>query len=155
MFEREAEASSNLLRLGDLVIASALILFTLPLMVFVGLAIKLDSVGPIFCQQARMGSNGRLFNALKFRTTEYDPEQPSRPAWDSGVRETRVGQLLRHTRIDDVPQLANVLRGELSLVPEGARNFRKLARWGVWVAIAAAAGALFQGGGSVLQLLAE
>ena len=104
--------------LRDILIAAALIAITLPLVAFVALAIKLDSAGPVFSRNPRLGRDGRYFFALKFRTTVHDPGQASWPVWywDRAARETRVGQLLRYTRIDDVPQLINVLRGEMKLL---------------------------------------
>ena len=103
--------------LGDILIAAALIAITLPLVAFVALAIKLDSAGP-FSRNPRLGHDGRYFFALKFRTTVYDLGQASWPVWywDRAARETSVGQLLRYTRIDHVPQLINVLRGEMKLL---------------------------------------
>jgi predicted metal-binding membrane protein len=102
-----------LLRVGDVLIALALIVFTLPLMVLVALAIKLDSDGPVFAWQARLGHNGRRFFAVKFRTTEHDPE---RAIWDRGTRETAVGRFLHQTRIDDLPTVLNVLAGDIPII---------------------------------------
>ena len=99
-------------RIGDLVIACALIAFTLPLMAIVALAIKLDSPGPVFSRRERLGLGGRQIRALKFRTTVHDPQRTLR----QDARLTRVGWYLRCARIDDLPQLVNVVRGEMSLV---------------------------------------
>ena len=112
----------RLARAGDLVIASTLAVLTFPLVVFVCLAIKLDSAGPAFQRQLRLARNGRRFFVLKFRTTVYDPEQASRLIWDRDGPETSVGQFLRYTRIEDLPQLINVLRGEMSIIDRDARS---------------------------------
>jgi polysaccharide biosynthesis protein PslA len=99
-------------RIGDLVIACTLIAFALPLMTIVALAIKLDSPGPVFARRRRLGLGGRRISALNFRTTEHNPQRTPR----QGARLTRVGWFLRYTRIEGLPQLVNVLRGEMSLV---------------------------------------
>jgi lipopolysaccharide/colanic/teichoic acid biosynthesis glycosyltransferase len=102
-------------RIGDLVLACALIALTLPLMAIVALAIKLDSPGPVFSRLDRRGLGGRQIKALKFRTTVHDPQFSRCP----GARLTRVGWFIHYTRINDLPQLVNVLRGEMSLVGTG------------------------------------
>jgi len=102
-------------RAVDVLIASALLLLTFPLLALVALAIKLDSPGPVFCQQPRVGLDGRRFLMLKFRATERKPEPHSRSVGDWSTRETKVGQFLRYTRMEDLPPLVNVLRGEMSL----------------------------------------
>jgi len=156
MFEHKIEGPSPLLRIVDPVIASALIVFTFPLMVCVCLAIKLDSAGPVFCRHPRRAPDGRLFLMLKFRTAVHDPERPSRPIWDPGARETRLGRFLRYSRIEDLPQLINVLRGEMTLIGQGieARNLRELAKLALWAAAAAIFGMLVKEG-RFLELLAE
>lgn len=114
-----ARSNDRLARAVDLLIASALLGFTFPLLALVALAIKLDSAGPVFCHQPRVGLDGRRFLMLKFRATEGDPDSQSRPIGDWGTRETSVGQFLRYTRIEDLPQLVNVLRGEMTLTGHG------------------------------------
>ena len=99
-------------RLADLVIASALLLITLPLMILVALAIKWEDPGPIFERQTCI-VRGRRFQLLKFRTTASDAEH-TRPVW--ARKTTQIGELLRYTRIESLPQLFNVLRGEMSLL---------------------------------------
>lgn len=105
-------------------IASALGVFAGPLIAFIGLAIKLDSSGPMFCRELRIGRNGQRFFIFRFRTTIDDPEQVSNGLrWDWHARETRVGEFLRYTRTEDLPQLINVLRGEMTLIgAEGRPN---------------------------------
>ena len=104
-------------RLADLVIAGALLVLTLPLMLFVALAIRWEGPGPIFERQTCIGRGGRRFQMLKFRTMVPDPEH-TMPAW--ARKTTQIGEFLRHTRIERLPQLLNVLRGEMSLLdPDG------------------------------------
>jgi lipopolysaccharide/colanic/teichoic acid biosynthesis glycosyltransferase len=100
-------------RLGDLVIACLLLAITSPLMLIVTLAIKLEGVGPVLERQTCIGRSGRRFQMLKFRTTVHDPEH-TKPMWARNA--TQVGQFLRLTRIDALPQLVNVLRGEMSVI---------------------------------------
>jgi len=96
-----------------------LIAFTFPLMAIVGIAIKCDSPGPVFERERRVGSGGRRFDALKFRTTLHAVEDPGL-TWRRAPEMTRVGRYLRYTGIDDLPQLFNVLRGEMSIIDSGA-----------------------------------
>jgi lipopolysaccharide/colanic/teichoic acid biosynthesis glycosyltransferase len=109
-------------RVGDVVIACAILAITLPLMVIVALAIKCESSGPVLERQPCIRSGGRRFRMLKFRTSVHDPEQ-STPVW--AQRMTRVGRLLRYTRIEVLPQLVNVLRGEMGIIDgdEGSPSF--------------------------------
>jgi lipopolysaccharide/colanic/teichoic acid biosynthesis glycosyltransferase len=117
---RTSAFKDRLTRVADLLAAAALIALTLPLFIFVCLAIKLDSPGPVSCRQVRLGPDGRRFYMLKFRTIAPDPQRASRPIWGRGARETRIGPFLSYTRIEDLPQLINVLRGELRLVGIGS-----------------------------------
>jgi exopolysaccharide biosynthesis polyprenyl glycosylphosphotransferase len=114
-------------RTFDLAIASAiLLLFAIP-MLLIAIAIKLDSRGPILFTQSRVGRGGRTFRLFKFRTMYRDAEarteelmaQSRDPNWldlERDPRITRVGGLLRRTSLDELPQLLNVLGGEMSLV---------------------------------------
>jgi lipopolysaccharide/colanic/teichoic acid biosynthesis glycosyltransferase len=104
-------------RLGDVLIACALLCFTLPLLLLTAVAIKCGSPGPIFERQERVGAAGRRFKLLTFRTAVHDPERVG-PIWAREV--TRIGHFLRYTRIDALPQLINVLRGDISLIETGA-----------------------------------
>jgi len=129
-------------RFGDVLIAVAMIVFTLPLMAFVAIAIKFDSKGPVLSWQPRLGRDGRRFFAVKFRTTEHDPGRNSRAMWDRGARETRIGSFLHYTRFDDLPTLLNVLAGDLQIIGSEraeAPDLRRLAKWAAWVAAAAVA----------------
>jgi exopolysaccharide biosynthesis polyprenyl glycosylphosphotransferase len=91
---------------------------TLILTPFIALILFLDSPGPIFFRQTRSGRNGTQFQIIKFRTMRTDAETHSGAVWatEHDPRITRVGRLLRTTRIDELPQLWNILRGEMSLV---------------------------------------
>jgi exopolysaccharide biosynthesis polyprenyl glycosylphosphotransferase len=111
-------AENAMRRVVDLTIACALIIFTLPFMAIVALAIKSDSFGPIFYRQERVGLNGRRFMLLKFRSMVDDAEPDGRPVWaaERDIRITRVGRFIRCTRIDELPQLFNVLCGNMSVV---------------------------------------
>lgn len=101
-----------------------LIVFS-PLLLLTAIAIKLDSKGPVFFKQERMGLDNREFTVIKFRTMVKDAEALTGPKWadKNDPRVTRVGNILRKTRIDELPQLFNVLKGEMSLV--GPRPIRK------------------------------
>lgn len=94
------------------------LVLSLPLIPFVVLAIKLDSKGPIFYSQARVGKGGRVFNVVKFRTMRQDAEASSGPQWagDNDPRVTRVGRFLRSSRLDEIPQLWCVLKGDMAFV---------------------------------------
>jgi lipopolysaccharide/colanic/teichoic acid biosynthesis glycosyltransferase len=105
-------------RLGEVVVGAALIVFALPLMVLVALAIKCESRGPIISRQQRLGAGGRPFIAFKFRGTLQRGELRPGAVWRAGVDRpiTRVGSFLRYTRMENLPQLVNVLRGEMSCI---------------------------------------
>ncbi len=103
----------RLRRLGDILTALILLFVTFPLMVCVALAIKYESPGPVFERQERVGGDGRWFTSLKFRTTAHERD----PAKLRRVKPvTWVGQFLRYARIDELPQLINLLRGDMSLI---------------------------------------
>ena len=104
-------------RLADFVIACVLLAITLPLMISVTLAIKLESAGPVLNRRTCIGRGGRRFQMLKFRTTIHDPKYAI-PAWARNT--TQVGQFLRPTRIEALPQLINVLRGDMSIIDREA-----------------------------------
>ena len=105
-------------RLFDIVCATLLILLALPVMLVTGILILIESGGPILYQQERVGLNGRLFNVVKFRSMRTDAEKDGKPRWASTTddRVTRVGRVLRKARIDELPQLFSVLKGDMSLV---------------------------------------
>ncbi len=101
----------------DLTVALLALFFLLPLFLAVAFAIKIDSRGPIFFWQTRRGLNGRPFRILKFRTmTVLEDGGVIEQAKRGDARVTRLGKELRRTSIDELPQLVNVIRGEMSLV---------------------------------------
>jgi exopolysaccharide biosynthesis polyprenyl glycosylphosphotransferase len=104
-------------RMFDIVVASVGLVLAAPLMAIAALLIKLDSAGPILYRQVRLGEFGREFWILKFRSMRMDAEKDG-ARWASAEddRATRIGRMLRKTRIDELPQLWNVLRGDMSVV---------------------------------------
>ena len=103
-------STGHMRRSGDLLIACVLVTLTLPLMLITVVAIRFESPGPVLERRTRIGAGGRQFQMLSFRTTARTPGQ-IRPIWQP----TPVGHFLRSTRIEALPQLFNVLRGEMSL----------------------------------------
>ncbi len=107
-------------RLLDVVVSLTLFAAVWPVMALTALAILLESGpgAPILYRQVRVGQNGRPFRILKFRSMKTDAEQAGRPQWAArnDDRITRVGRFIRRTRIDELPQLWNVLRGDMSFV---------------------------------------
>ena len=105
-------------RFASIVISVIGLLISLPLLPFVVLAVKLTSPGPVLYQQKRVGRDGAIFYCFKFRTMRADAEADIGPSWakDDDPRITRVGHFLRLSRLDEIPQLWNVLRGDMSLV---------------------------------------
>jgi len=103
-------------RAFDLVGSSLVLLLTAPLLVIAALAVRMSSPGPVLFRQKRVGLNGQIFEIVKFRTMHVNDDSDT--AWFSGDddRVTGVGRILRMTSIDELPQLVNVLRGEMSLV---------------------------------------
>ena len=104
-------------RAFEIVFSIALLLFTLPVLVLTMIAIKLESPGPVFYKQERVGLNGKRFNIIKLRSMRSDAEKNG-PQWAAkdDPRVTRVGKFIRKTRIDELPQLINILRGDMSLI---------------------------------------
>ncbi len=105
-------------RAFDIIIASIGLLLTWPLFIVIAIALKLDSRGSVVYSQERVGLHGKLFKTLKFRSMRVDAETLSGPVWASerDPRITRVGRILRKVRLDELPQLWNVLRGDMSMV---------------------------------------
>lgn len=102
----------------DIVISLLMLILTSPIMLIAALAIKLEDGGTVFFKQARVGQGGNVFNILKFRSMIMDAEKDGkpRPAVAGDSRITKVGKILRSTRLDELPQLFNILAGTLSLV---------------------------------------
>jgi lipopolysaccharide/colanic/teichoic acid biosynthesis glycosyltransferase len=114
----EATSRRNQLALKrafDVVVATAALILTSPLLVVVALMILLTMGPPILFRQRRLGLDGKEFTLLKFRTMKGRPPGPDKPL-DDELRITRLGRLLRQLSLDELPELANVLRGELSIV---------------------------------------
>lgn len=105
-------------RAMDVLFSALALLLASPLMAGIAIAIKFTSKGPILYRQERMGLDGRVFQMLKFRTMHQDAELETGPVWakPNDPRRTAVGKLLRRTSLDELPQLWNVLKGEMSLV---------------------------------------
>jgi exopolysaccharide biosynthesis polyprenyl glycosylphosphotransferase len=117
----------------EIVVATLAALVTAPLMLLVALAIKLDSPGPVFYRQMRVGEGGRRFTIIKFRSMRTDAEASGAAQWASkrDPRVTRVGAFIRRCRIDELPQLWNVVSGEMALVgprPERPELVAEIAR---------------------------
>jgi len=105
-------------RTFDIAVGGILCIFLSPLFVLLTVAIKLESRGPAFFRQERVGIDGKSFLMWKFRSMKADAEQETGPVWaaEKDPRRTRIGRFLRSTSLDELPQLLNVLRGEMSLV---------------------------------------
>src|SRR2546421_297096 len=103
---------------GDFVLALGLLVLTAPLLMLAALAIKLTSRGPAFYSQMRLGRGGRPYILYKLRTMSHNCEHHTGPCWSvlGDPRVTLVGRFLRRTHLDELPQLWNVLRGDMSLV---------------------------------------
>jgi exopolysaccharide biosynthesis polyprenyl glycosylphosphotransferase len=101
----------------EIIFSIALLIFTLPVLLLTMLAIKLESPGSVFYKQERVGLNGKKFSIIKLRSMRADAEKNG-PQWaaKNDPRVTRVGKFIRKTRIDELPQLINILRGDMSLI---------------------------------------
>jgi exopolysaccharide biosynthesis polyprenyl glycosylphosphotransferase len=115
----------SLKRLMDVVLSLIAIIILLPVYIFIAIAVKLSSEGPIFFWQERVGIHGQSFRMMKFRTMVMDAEKNG-PQLSSShdQRITRIGKFLRKTRLDEIPQFGHVIIGEMSLVgPRPERQF--------------------------------
>lgn len=113
-------------RAFDVAVSLTILLFSLPIILLAVIAILVTSPGPIFYRQERVGLHGRAFDVLKFRSMRVDAEKEGVPQWagKNDARVTPIGRLIRATRIDELPQLINVLRGDMSFVgPRPERPF--------------------------------
>ncbi len=133
MPELMPEWEKKLKRLMDIIISLLILLVSSPVIVITAIAIKIDSIGPIFFKQERLGQNGKPFNVYKFRSMIKDAEKYTGPVWSQkdDPRVTRMGKVVRRVRIDEIPQMFNVLKGEMSLVgprPERAFFVEKLSQ---------------------------
>ena len=108
---------NNIKRICDLIVAVPLLLFLTPLLLFVALLIKFDSKGAVIFRQSRGGFAGVFFEILKFRSMAERKESDGKDFEPgSGMRVTRVGAIIRKTKVDELPQLINVIKGDMSLV---------------------------------------
>jgi len=126
MPELMPEWETKLKRLLDILASSIILILNLPVCLIASAAIKIDSKGPVFFKQKRCGMNGQVFNIIKFRSMKHDAEKYTGPVWSqkNDPRITRVGRVIRKMRIDEIPQMINVLKGEMSLVgPRPERPF--------------------------------
>lgn len=105
-------------RLFNIVMSAIAIVLSLPIAIIAAIAIKLDSPGPVLYTQERVGKNGRPFKIIKFRSMRQDAEKDGTAQWavKGDSRITRIGNFIRKTRIDEIPQFINILRGEMSFV---------------------------------------
>ncbi len=119
-------------RVGEVALAVLALILAAPIMALVALAVRLSGPGPVLYRQTRVGEAGREFPLLKYRTMRQNAEASSGPVWATAERDpriTRVGKLLRKSRLDELPQLWNVLRGDMSFVgprPERPHFVKKL-----------------------------
>ena len=113
-------------RMMDIVLCAIAMIPAAPIMAVVALAIKLEDGGPVFFKQKRMTRNGREFDILKFRSMIVDAEKYAGAvlATDNDPRITKVGKVIRATRLDEIPQILNILKGDMSIV--GPRPERKV-----------------------------
>ncbi len=110
----------------DILFSAAALLIALPVMAVIAVIIKLTSPGPVFYRQERVGLDGASFPLIKFRSMRVDAEKHSGPVWNTRKdnRTTTIGRILRRTSLDELPQLFNVLRGQMSIVgPRPERPF--------------------------------
>jgi len=133
MPELMPEWEKKLKRLMDIFISFLILVLSSPITLLTAVAIKIDSKGPVFFKQERLGQNGKPFNVIKFRSMIQDAEKYTGPVWSKkdDPRVTRMGKFVRKVRIDEIPQMFNVLKGEMSLVgprPERAYFVEKLSQ---------------------------
>ena len=113
-------------RAADIILSLCLLILLMPLLLLTALLIKLDSAGPVFFTQERVGGKRKIFKIYKFRSMTSDAEAKIGPVWaqTNDDRVTRIGRFIRPSRIDELPQLWNVLKGEMSIVgPRPERDF--------------------------------
>lgn len=114
---QKKKASLVLKRLFDLLVSLLMLIILSPLLLLLAILIKLDSAGPVFYQQERMTAGGRTFRIFKFRTMVQNADKiGSLVTVESDPRITRVGAKIRKVRLDELPQLLNIVRGEMSFV---------------------------------------
>jgi sugar transferase (PEP-CTERM system associated) len=123
---RQGFVRETVKRFFDVATSAALVLLTLPIMLVAAICIYFEDGGPIFYRQERVGQGGRVFTIFKFRSMRNDAERDGRPRWagTNDDRATVVGRIIRKLRVDELPQILNVLRGDMSFVgPRPERPF--------------------------------
>ena len=120
-------------RLMDIVLSLIAVVIALPILLIVAIAIKLEDGGPVFYRQKRVTIGGKEFNILKFRSMIVDAEKDGKsiPATQGDPRITKVGKIIRATRIDELPQILNILKGDMSIVgprPERVEHVEEYTR---------------------------
>ena len=125
---RQSDFDESLMRMLDIVATIVILLLLWPGMSLISLLIKLTSSGPVFHKQQRVGKDGKIFTLYKFRTMVKDAEKISgfSPATENDPRVTKIGKWLRRTRLDELPQLLNVMKGEMSLVGPRPENLYRV-----------------------------
>lgn len=105
-------------RLFDFLVVSLSLVVLSPLMLIIAILIKFDSPGPVFFRQERVGRKGRIFKIWKFRTMRHNAEIETGPVWavEDDPRITALGSFLRKSHLDEIPQLINVFKGEMSII---------------------------------------
>jgi sugar transferase (PEP-CTERM system associated) len=129
----QGRLTNALKRALDVMVSLSLLVLTLPVMLLTALLVRLESPGPVLYRQKRMGLHGEVFTLFKFRSMRVDAEASGNPRWaqDQDPRVTRVGRFIRPMRIDELPQLINVLLGEMSVIgprPERPHFVEQLSR---------------------------
>ena len=134
-YEYHSERFGYLLfkRLSDIVVSLLVLIITSPILAVVAIAIKAEDHGPVFYKQKRCTKNGKVFEIIKFRSMIVDAEKEGRsiPATKGDPRITRVGRIIRMIRVDELPQIINVLKGDMSLVgprPERVEHVEEYTR---------------------------
>jgi lipopolysaccharide/colanic/teichoic acid biosynthesis glycosyltransferase len=127
---RRSDFDEFLIRSFDIISSFALLFISLPAMLFIALLIKVSSPGPVIYKQQRAGKDGKIFTLYKLRTMTKDAEKISGllPATENDPRITKIGTRLRQIRIDELPQLFNILRGDMSLVGPRPENLYRVGK---------------------------
>ena len=125
---KKTDAEEFMIRTMDITFSLITLIVTGPLLFLISALIKISSPGPIFYTQKRVGKDGKVFSLYKFRTMEKDAEKTAgfSPAIENDPRITKIGKWLRITRLDELPQLLNVLKGQMSLVGPRPENLYRI-----------------------------
>jgi lipopolysaccharide/colanic/teichoic acid biosynthesis glycosyltransferase len=129
---RKKEAEEFAIRCLDFLGSMVLSLFSLPIIGIITILIKLTSVGPVIYKQQRFGKDGNIFILYKFRTMRHDAREDLTPAVENDPRITAVGKWLRLTRIDELPQLFNIIKGDMSLVGPRPENLYRVGKYKIF-----------------------